>query len=207
VATEQRQALSQSAVGTPAFADCRLEHVPSVLLFESPGGKALSEIPCAGKFTVLQSSDGWDKVQTGDGSVGWVRPNFVSFTTPQQCQTGETWVTNSFGGRCVNNAAAEALRQTMLGAEANKEAENRANGTTTTQSPATVPLYQQQAVPPPSDETSARPAKHHAKHHGFRNAMAAFAQGAGQAGQQYAQQPHVTCTTQQIGNTAYTNCY
>jgi hypothetical protein len=131
VATQlQHQALSQTMLNTPAFADCRLEHVPSVFLFDSPvGGKVLSEIPCAGEFTVLQSSDNWDKVQTSDGRVGWIRPTFVSFTAlpatgkpipptgDWQCANstvGKYWVATTYGGYCGSSKAeaqAKALAQ------------------------------------------------------------------------------------------------
>jgi len=65
---------------TPAFADCASLSLSSVFLFQSPGGKVALQIPCAAEITVLEQNNNWDKVQTGDGSVGYIRPNFVSFT-------------------------------------------------------------------------------------------------------------------------------
>jgi hypothetical protein len=105
------------------------------------------------------------------------------------------WVTTQYGGYCAASPVklTAAQQQEVINTRLAVQAEYQQQQ-----------LLQQQAVPAASDETPARPAKHH----GFKNAMINALHGAGQAGQQYAQQPHptVTCTTQQFGNTAYTTC-
>jgi hypothetical protein len=87
---------------------------------------------CPGGHTWVNTSWGGACVTNETAPPAATEPQHQTALPNSACQTGESWVADSFGGRCVNNAAAEELRQIMLGAsrqreaEANKEAENRA---------------------------------------------------------------------------------
>jgi hypothetical protein len=150
--------------------------------------------------------------QIAQPSNKWI-PDTVTATAPtNQCgywittQSGGYcacwhWVTTQYGGYCAASPVelTAAQQQEAINTQLAVQAEYQRQ---LLQQQAEY--QQQQAVPAASDETPARPAKHH----GFKNAMINALHGAGQSMQQYAQQPHqtVTCTTQQLGNTAYTTC-
>jgi len=143
------------------------------------------------------------------------------------CQTGESWVADSFGGRCVNNAAAEELRQIMLGtsrrreaeAEANKQAENRAKYEALQQEVARRQAWEQQE-------------QQELQRQQWQLEQQLLKQQADIARRQMAlgylqnirptytplplppppmlpvnQNNYINCTTQTLGSTAYTNCW
>jgi hypothetical protein len=143
----------------------------------------------------------------------------------QQCQTGESWVADSFGGRCVNNAAVEELRQIMLGATrrreaeaaANKEAENRAKYEALQQEVARRQAWEQQ-----EQQQELQRQQWQLQQQLLQQQRAAMILNFLQSRQLYTlpllqlpvlpayQAPlnnSIHCTTQMIGGTGYTNCY